>query len=734
MTETKYLFSVFLALTLINLTLASTETDTKYEDIGEGELENNGTTDEHTDNEHAEHGVHLAQWNIDHVELPLTITLAVLMAGVAKIVFHKFEVLSSHVPESALLIVVGTIFGAITFSKESKYLSFDETTFFLYLLPPIILESAYSLYDRVFTNNLFTILLYAVIGSLLNFGLIGGSLYGVCAAGACGSFEPTIWQCLAFSALISAVDPVAVLAIFQEIHVNTRLYFLVFGESLLNDAVTVVLYNMMVAFMAMNVIPPSQVVLGVFSFFTISIGGLVIGIIVGMLSAFMTKFTKHVRVVEPLAIIGMAYLSYILAELFHWSGIIGIIGCGLTQCEYAFANISRKSNITVTYFIKVLAMTSESIIFFSLGQTLWIHDMLWDHGFMFLTLVFCFIYRFFSVSLLTRIANCNRVYKIGALEQFIMAYGGLRGAVAYALVIQLKTGNEDLDRLFTTCTLVVVFFTVFVQGTTVKPLVNAFKIQKEETKKPTMNEEVNTTVIDYMMAGIEEIAGQKGGNYLRLKLEYYDDKYLKKWLQRDPETRDIHMKAIFEQVVLKDHREHIFDIAKAPCVEDPKLIPRVCTLDRAISVDVGQLDREPKHYEAYRPLKGNFSTADLRRLWRNNPSVSMHMPYDKNLKDDDKRDLSFQMREKKCHHLAMRKRHGSMNRQSAVEEPSDNEEEGIVIQFPPKVTEETDSAKLNGPEVDRPEINGTSETTALMIDNEDDVAFSHGPDVFESSL
>ena len=80
------------------------------------------------------------------------------------------------------------------------------------------------------------------------------------------------------------------------------------------------------------------------SFFTVVFGGFTIGCIIGLISSYIVKFTKQTRVIEPLIILTMAYLSYILAETIHWSGIISLIGCGVFQKRYAFRNISRKSS------------------------------------------------------------------------------------------------------------------------------------------------------------------------------------------------------------------------------------------------------------------------------------------------------------------------------------------------------------------------------------------------------
>ena len=115
-----------------------------------------------------------------------------------------------------------------------------------------------------------------------------------------------------YASILAAVDPVAVLAIFQDIGVNMSLYFLVFGESLLNDGVTVVLYNTMISLSNAEDEPGgadhTQYVLAILSFFCVVFGGLSVGVIMGMASSFIVKFARHTRVIEPLIILVMAYL------------------------------------------------------------------------------------------------------------------------------------------------------------------------------------------------------------------------------------------------------------------------------------------------------------------------------------------------------------------------------------------------------------------------------------------
>ena len=106
-----------------------------------------------------------------------------------------------------------------------------------------------------------------------------------------------------------------------------------------------------------------------------------------------------VQVMEPLAVFGMAYLSYVFADLLNWSGIISLIGCGLIQAHYSFKNISNNSCTTVKYFIKMLSSVSDCMIFLYLGIAILSHDHVWHTGFTCWSLLFCLLVRFLVVFL-----------------------------------------------------------------------------------------------------------------------------------------------------------------------------------------------------------------------------------------------------------------------------------------------------------------------------------------------
>lgn len=326
----------------------------------------------------------LISWRWHEVEGYFIVSVFLLTAALVKVAYHQIQALHMYIPESCVLIVLGTFVGLITYLADvTEHIpQFSSELFFFLLLPPIILESSYSLYDKTFFNNINTVMLYAVMGTLLNVFFVGSSIFLVEQFGWFGREDIPLVECFTFSTLISAVDPVAVLAIFQELGVNKALYFLVFGESLFNDAVVITLYNMVTTFAVSRVISTYDVVIGILNFITVSGGGLLIGVLTGAVTALATKITTDVRVVEPLIVVVLAYFSYVGAELFHFSGIISLIACGLVQSEYVKDNISKRSFTTIKYFTKTLSSIADVIIFFFLGRVLIRENHVWvsNHG------------------------------------------------------------------------------------------------------------------------------------------------------------------------------------------------------------------------------------------------------------------------------------------------------------------------------------------------------------------
>ncbi|CAB3220111.1 unnamed protein product [Arctia plantaginis] len=401
--------------------------------------------------------------------------------------------LSKMFPESCLLIFVGVLIGALLLSTHSVHVQpLTPDTFFLYMLPPIILDAGYFMPNRLFFDHLGTILLFAVVGTVFNTLTIGASLWACGQTGMFGRTTPLL-DMLLFGALISAVDPVAVLAVFEEIHVDEVLYIVVFGESLLNDAVTVVLYHMFEAYTEMG---PSRLVYtdvlaGLASFLVVAVGGTCIGVVWGFATGLVTRFTHEVRVIEPIFIFVMAYLAYLNAEMFHMSGILAITFCGITMKNYVEGNISHKSHTTIKYTMKMLSSSSETIIFMFLGVATVNNNHDWNTWFVLLTIVFCSVFRIIGVYIFSTVANKFRLHKLNRVEKFVMSYGGLRGAVAFALVLLIDPEIVELQPMFVTTTIAVIYFTVFIQGITIKPLVKILNVKTAEKRKPTMNERIH---------------------------------------------------------------------------------------------------------------------------------------------------------------------------------------------------------------------------------------------------
>ncbi|XP_009999349.1 PREDICTED: sodium/hydrogen exchanger 5 [Chaetura pelagica] len=490
------------------------------------------------------------------------------------LVFHLSRKVTSIVPESCLLILLGLGLGGIVLAvaKKAEY-QLEPNMFFLFLLPPIVLDSGYFMPSRLFFDNIGAILTYAVVGTLWNSFTTGTALWGLHRAGLMDpGVEAGLMDFLLFGSLISAVDPVAVLAVFEEVHVNETLFIIVFGESLLNDAVTVVLYKVFNSFVELGPahVHATDYLKGVASFFLVSLGGTAVGLLFAFLLALTTRFTKRVRIIEPLFVFLLAYVAYLAAEMVSLSSILAVTFCGICCKKYVEANISQKSRTTVKYTMKTLASSSETIIFMFLGiSAVDTSKWAWDTALVLGTLVFILLFRAVGVVLQTYVLNRFRLIPLDRIDQVVMSYGGLRGAVAFALVILLDRAKVKAKDYFVATTIVVVFFTVIVQGLTIKPLVTWLKVKRSDHHKPTLNEELHEHAFDHILAAVEDIVGHHGYHYWRDKWEQFDKKYLSQLLMRKSAYRlrdeiwDVYYKLnIRDAISFADQGGHVLSAAK----------------------------------------------------------------------------------------------------------------------------------------------------------------------------
>uniref|UniRef100_S4RBM9 Sodium/hydrogen exchanger n=1 Tax=Petromyzon marinus TaxID=7757 RepID=S4RBM9_PETMA len=479
----------------------------------------------------------------DHVQEPYVIAVWILVASLAKIAFHLSSRVTSVVPESCLLIVLGIVLGGVVLGS-SRYAEFTltPTAFFFYLLPPIVLDASYTMPNRLLFDNLGTILVYAVVGTLWNAAATGLSLYGAHLAGALVIMSVNLVDYGIFNDIFCSIENVSILALYEtEIQIMPLSLIHTFNRTIINDLSNKVLYKVFDTFVEVGAenIQTVDYMKGFASFLVVSLGGTAVGVVFAFMLSLVTRCTKHVHAIEPGFVFLFAYLAYLSAEMLSLSAILAITFCGICCKKYVDANISVQSQTTIKFTMKMLASGAETIIFMFLGiSAVDTHKWTWNTAFILLTLIFVSVYRVIGVVALTWLLNRFRMVPLGPIEQAVMSYGGLRGAVAFALVALLDEGHVPEKRLFVSATIIVVFFTVIVQGLTIKPLVKWLKVKRSEEREPTLTEELHERAFDHILAAIEDVAGEYGHHYWRDKFEQFDKRHLSRLLMRQSARRN----------------------------------------------------------------------------------------------------------------------------------------------------------------------------------------------------
>ncbi|XP_023656646.2 sodium/hydrogen exchanger 7 isoform X1 [Paramormyrops kingsleyae] len=390
-----------------------------------------------------------------------------------------------------------------------RKVTFDPEVFFNILLPPIIFHAGYSLKKRHFFRNLGSIITYAFLGTAISCFVIGNLMYGVVKLmQVVGQLTDKFYytDCLFFGAVISATDPVTVLAIFNELHADVDLYALLFGESVMNDAVAIVLSSSIVAYQPIGAnshtfdasafFKSVGVFLGIFS------GSFAMGAVTGVVTALVTKFTKlHCfPLLETALFFLMSWSTFLLAEACGFTGVVAVLFCGITQAHYTYNNLSEESTKRTKQLFEVLHFLAENFIFSYMGLALFtFQNHIFSPIFIVGAFVAIFIGRACHIYPLSFFLNLGRRHKISGNFQHMMMFAGLRGAMAFALAIR-DTATYARQMMFTT-TLLIVFFTVWVFGGGTTPMLSWLHIRV--AGRAESDEELLSVPWQYVRVGVD---------------------------------------------------------------------------------------------------------------------------------------------------------------------------------------------------------------------------------------
>jgi sodium/hydrogen exchanger 8 len=442
-------------------------------------------------------------------------------------VLHQLHFVYVH--ESGVGLILGIIVGAlIRFVSDVDQLrsivSFNQEFFFLVLLPPIIFESGYNMKRGHFFYNIDSILATALAGTLISMVVVGFLTYGVIAAGMT-RFGMTILDCFIYGALISATDPVTVLAVFKALGVDSNVYANVFGESVLNDAVAIVLYRTVVGFLDAE-LNAGTFFLAILKFVYIFIGSIIVAVIIGLLNAILFKYTSLYKmpVMETVILVLYAYFSYLIAEGLSLSGIVAILFCGITMAHYSYNNLSKISQRSTKRFFEIIAMMAETFVFIYIGLAIFVFDQKFDIALILWQLPILLIARALNVFPMVGIVNATRkpIHRMPMTQQVMMWFSGLRGALAFSLTLHIPSGAATLIK---TTTLVIVFFTVLVLGGSTVPMLKALKIKIGDSGHGPSDPE-SLTAQERLEAEAEEEFVQKN------RFMEFDRNYLKPFFTR----------------------------------------------------------------------------------------------------------------------------------------------------------------------------------------------------------
>ncbi|KAK9215405.1 hypothetical protein WN944_007410 [Citrus x changshan-huyou] len=333
--------------------------------------------------------------------------------------------------ESITALLLGLCAGGVVLlaskDRSSHLLVFNEDLFFLYLLPPIIFNAGFQVKKKQFFKNFTTMLLFG------------------------------IWHTI--GAILSATDSVCTFQVLSQDE-TPFLYSIVFGEGVVNDATSIVLFNAIQSFDFNNI--DGTVALNLLgTFLYLYFTSTALGIVLGLLSAYIIKtlyFLRHSTDREGAPMMLMAYLSCILAELLNLSGILTIFFCGIIMSHYTWHSVTESSRITTKHAFATISFIAETFIF---------------------------LYVFMDALDIDKWKASNARFLLIFFDSSLISCGCLNLELMSPDTLLQFSSSEDTSSqdsaVMITCTIIVVLFSTVLFGSITKPLIEAVLLRHTKT-------------------------------------------------------------------------------------------------------------------------------------------------------------------------------------------------------------------------------------------------------------
>lgn len=425
----------------------------------------------------------------------LVVVFVITVCGMVKSLIRHLGI--RWLPEAGGCILVGVFGYLILQHLPHVQFAFDGDMFLRIMVPPIVFEAAVKINKQSFRRHVVPICIFAVVGTLASTAFTAFILY---KGSTMLTYVTTIpmKESLIFGALISSIDPIAVLSVLNNMGMTDQdtIYVLIFGESLLNDGVAIVLFQTLVHFLDETLVIDSEVMSDAFMHFVVvALGSVAVGMLAGACATvyFSIMHGCQTPMVEVIMFCCWSFIPYYICDMVEWSGIVAIVANGFMMDLYVIGqkhggggtnvddeieflvngtgrarnnrqslwrrifsyegHLSQKADSHVHFVIEIFATLMETAIFAYLGLFLFSPRYHWS---LYLTMLSIFATvsgRVIMIPLLSHLANVlNRMthssrnsngflsnansegVHIDRRMQIVLVFAGLRGAMSFALV------------------------------------------------------------------------------------------------------------------------------------------------------------------------------------------------------------------------------------------------------------------------------------------------------------